>query len=501
MICHIGVDVGLTAAKAAAFDDDGRELWTVRASNPRIAVSADRQEVDMDDLWDVVAGVLRDLTAHLAATGHTPVSLAVTGHGNGLYPVDEHLRPVRPAIASTDSRAQDLAAEALVGPGEALRDLTGSMPWAAQPAVLLRWLHDHEPDSLARVRWALSCKDWLTTRLIGEPSADYSDASAMGLLRLSSRAYAPEALEAVGLPGDLTRLFPPVRASDAVAGTVTPEAAAATGLPAGLPVAAGCMDCVASPLGAAASAPGDVTVIVGTWAINAVVVPSTAVPPRVTLNALLPEPGTMLAMEVAPTSSASLEWLSAAVTRPAVAAAEPRELLEAAADAPPGSEGLYFLPFVHGAPAIQGASGTLVGASARHGHAHVARAVAEGVAQYHRVQVEALRTSGTAMSAEPWTLAGGGARNPVWAQIFADVLGHPVRRQLGTELGARGAASLGRAAVDPTANPWRLEQDPGLVVHPGVNQALYARQALVFDALLDSLRPAWATLHQEARSA
>jgi L-xylulokinase len=204
----------------------------------------------------------------------------------------------------------------------------------------------------------------------------------------------------------------------------------------------------------------------------------------------------MLAMEVAPTSSASLEWLSAAVTRPLTAAAEPRDLLEAAAEAPAGCEGLFFLPFVHGAPAIQGASGTLVGASARHGHGHVARAVAEGVAQYHRVQVEALRASGAAMSDEPWTLAGGGARNPLWAQIFADVLGHPVRRQLGTELGARGVASLARRAVDPQVQPWQSTLDPGLVTRPGPARELYARQGRTFDALLERLQPAWTTLHE-----
>src|SRR5690606_2367444 len=106
------------------------------------------------------------------------------GHGNGLYPVDASLRPVRPAIASTDTRAAAIAERAAQEIDDELRDLTGSMPWAAQPAVLLSWLAAEEPSTYARITWALSCKDWITTCLTGSPSADVSDASAMGITRL-----------------------------------------------------------------------------------------------------------------------------------------------------------------------------------------------------------------------------------------------------------------------------------------------------------------------------
>ncbi|MAM55212.1 FGGY-family carbohydrate kinase [Microbacterium sp. UBA3394] len=490
-ICVIGIDVGLTSAKAAAFDERGDEIRTVSAPNPRVAVSRERQEVDMDGLWDVVADVMVDLTADLLRDGWTIGAVGATGHGNGLYLVDEDLRPVRTAIASTDSRAEGVVAGLDADQVERVRRMTGSMPWAAQPGVLLRWLRENEPETIARARWALTCKDWLTVCLTGTPSADLSDSSGCGLVNLETRDYEPAVIEMLGLPADTARLFPPLRRSDEVVGQVTEAASRATGLPVGTPVVAGCMDCVASPLGAGSAGLGDVTVIVGTWAINSVVVPSHIEPPRVTINALLPEPGAMLAMEVAPTSAASIEWASHLLGARSTVPVTPRDLLEAAEDAEPLADGLIFLPFIHGAPEHLGASGTFLGIKDCHRFPHVARAVAEGITQYHRLQLDKVRASGATVSDKPWTLAGGGAKNPIWAQMFADIVGRPMRRQLGTELGARGVALLAARGIGQDVAGWRSDPDPALVVSPGECREAYCAQAQIFDRSIAAMGAVW----------
>jgi L-xylulokinase len=489
--CFVGIDVGLTAAKAAAFDETGRELRTYSAPNPRVAVAADRQEVDMHALWATVSTVLTSLTTWLESEGWVPRAVGATGHGNGLYLVDESLEPVRPAIASNDSRAEGIVAGIAPADRARMQVVTGSVPWAGQPGVLLRWLQDNEPESLNRARWVLSCKDWMTTRLIGMPSADFSDASACGLVSLEDRDYEPRVFDMLGLSRDRMFLLPPLAASDSVVGEITAAAAAETGLPVGIPVVAGCMDCVASPLGAGSVNETDVTIIVGTWAINSVVVPVSSAPPNVTLNALLPNPGVMLAQEVAPTSAASIEWFSSLMSSMSVDTVTPRQLLAAAADVPAGADGLMFLPFIHGAPEHLGASGSLLGAKGSHGYREIARAVAEGITQYHRVQLEKLCSSGAIVSDEPWTLAGGGAKNPLWAQMFADIIGHPVRRQLGTELGARGVASLAAAGVGAELDAWRTSPDPKLVVDPGADRQPYREQAARFDAVLAAMGAVW----------
>jgi L-xylulokinase len=107
------------------------------------------------------------------------------------------------------------------------------------------------------------------------------------------------------------------------------------------------------------------------------------------------------------------------------------------------------------------------------------------------VQLGKVRSSGAAVSDGPWTLAGGGAKNPVWAQMFADIVGHPMRRQLGTELGARGVSSLAAHGVGMDTDAWNTEPDPRLVVAPGEAAADYRTQAATFDRVLTAMRGVW----------
>ena len=489
--CYIGVDVGLTAAKAGAFDKTGAEIRTFTAPNPRQAVAADRQEIDMAALWQVVSSVLAQLTEWLSANGWEPLALGATAAGNGLYLIDDQLRPVRAAIASNDSRAESIVAALDADEVEEVRLRTGSVPWAGQPSVLLAWLVEHEPECVAAAHALLSCKDWVRTCLTGVAGADVSDASGCGWLNLAARDYESGVFDLLGIPRELMRILPPLADSNEVVGGVTEHAARETGLPVGLPVVAGCMDCVASPLGAGATGESDVTVIVGTWAINSVVVPVHREPPRVTLNALLPDRNLMLAQEVAPTSAASLEWYASLMSTLASDPVTPPQLLHAASDAPPGADGVIFLPFVHGAPGHRGASGTFIGLMGNHGYREMARAVVEGITHYHRVQLERMERSGAVVSNEPWTLAGGGAKNPLWAQTFADIIGRPVRRQLGTELGARGVASLAASGVGVDLATWSSTPDADLVVHPGENRDFYRAHAARFDRILAAMGPVW----------
>lgn len=495
--CYLGVDVGLTATKAAAFDAEGRELAVVHARTPRTSVNAHRHDVDMTGLADTVLGLLAEITGKLAADGWAPAGVGVAAHGNGLYPVDAALRPVGPAIASSDSRAQHIVAAIPPQDERRLARETGSIPWAAQPAVLLRWLRDAEPAAYAATRWALSCKDWVTAQLTGIASADYSDASAFGLVALDTREYTPTALELVGLPADDLERFPPLRRSDEVVAGLSAAAAARTGLPEGLPVIAGCMDCVAATLGAGGRGLGEGTIIVGTWAINGVVVPARTPAPEVTLSAFMPDPDTMLAMEVAPTSAANLEWLACAgVAHRQDGGVPAAELLAEAAEVPPGAEGLIFLPFVNGSPEHPSASGTFLGLASNHRRGHLTRAVIEGVAQYHRVQLDRVLASGADIGDRPWRLAGGGARSTVWAQIFADVLGRPVRRQLTSELGARGVASLLPGAVGHDVPEWGVNDEDDLCVQPGPDRAKYLRHAEAFDRCLAGMSGVWSEVQR-----
>ncbi len=108
---------------------------------------------------------------------------------------------VRPAILATDARARRHAAELGAGDrGSRLLELTGQLPMAATPSVLLRWLREHEPETLTRARWLLSSTDWLRLRLTGTAATDPTMAAA-AFVSLDSPGWSLEALELCDLRG------------------------------------------------------------------------------------------------------------------------------------------------------------------------------------------------------------------------------------------------------------------------------------------------------------
>lgn len=481
--CTLGIDAGLTSVKVAAFDQDGTQIALHRARTPRTHRDGAAIDVDMGVLWDTTATALRSLSDELATMDVAPQALGITGHGNGLYPLDEDLAPVRAGFPSTDARAEPLVRAIAPDQVDAIRALTGSVPWAAQPAALLAWMAEHEPEAYQHTRWVATCKDWLTSRLTDTVTTDVSDAAACGLLDLASSDPTPAAFELYGLPGDDVQRVPPVLPSSGVAGAVTVDAAERTGLPVGLPVVAGCMDCVASTWGAGGRHDGDLTVIMGTWAINGVVTLASDEVPEVGMCTLLPDASALLAMEVAPTSAANLEWL-----RDVLEVTDVEQAFEAAAAVPAGADGILYLPFLHAAGDIPAGSGSFVGLAARHGRGELTRAVLEGVAQYHRAQIEQIAAAGVAVDRGTVRLAGGGARSPLWSQIVADVLDRPLMIQPTAELGAFGVAAIARAGVEPDAAPW--DASGQRLVEPN-DPASYARQRTLFDQAMATMAPLW----------
>ncbi|NUP24305.1 MAG: carbohydrate kinase, partial [Streptomyces sp.] len=250
---YIGIDVGTSTVKAAAFDDTGREL-AVEAHPVALSLHSGHVEQDMEEVYAAVVGVLDALTTRIPG----PVELAgLTGQGDGVWLVDADGRPVRPAASWMDGRAHELLDQWLAdGTFETVFRRTGSAMFPGCPGPLLAWLDRHEPESLDAAATALYCKDMVFRRLTGAPATtDVSDAS-MPFLDPRTRAYDNRVVELLGLTHRRGLLAP--------IGDPITTAEAREGLPPGTPLANGPYDLPACALGAGVTAPGDGLLIVGT---------------------------------------------------------------------------------------------------------------------------------------------------------------------------------------------------------------------------------------------
>ena len=258
----LGLDLGTGSLKAIVVDGDGRTLAIATAVYPLESRHPDWSEAEAGRWWDAAVAATRQACEEAGRPPITAIGLSGQMHGHVL--VDATLEPLRPAILWSDGRAESQRARYEALTLDQRRRLANPfMPGVA--AATLTWLAEHEPATYQAACWSLQPKDWLRTRLVaGPPVTDASDASATLLWDMPSDRWASDVIVDLGLR---STLLPPVRASTAIAGSLSPTAGEALGLAPGVPVAVGTADTSAAAIGTAlVRRPGRVQMTVGTGA-------------------------------------------------------------------------------------------------------------------------------------------------------------------------------------------------------------------------------------------
>ncbi|MFJ7073325.1 FGGY family carbohydrate kinase [Streptomyces sp. NPDC098781] len=452
---YVGIDVGTSAVKAAAFDAEGRELAVASRPVP-LALHGGQVEQDMEEVYGAVVAVLREVTERAPE----PVELAgLTGQGDGVWLVDAEGRPVRPAASWMDGRADQLVDRWLAdGTFETVFRRTGGAMFPGSPGPLLAWLDSHEPKALDAARAALYCKDMVFQRLTGAaPTTDVSDAS-MPFLDPRTRTYDNRVVELLGLTHRRGLLAP-------VSDPVATARARGEGLPAGTRIANGPYDLPACALGAGVTSPGDGLLIVGTCLAALVATTDldlTGEPAGLYIST--DRPGHWLRAMPAMVGTAALDWV---LSTTGIRHDEVDGLL---AETPPGAHGVrvlpYFAPSGERAPFVEPRlRAELTGVCLESTPADLVRATCEGIGYAARHCLEAAGLTGTL------AVCGGGTRSPAWMRLLADVLGRPLRVVEG-EVGARGAvlAAAERYGAALDAEAWTR---PTAMVEPDAARAAY----------------------------
>lgn len=490
--CLLGIDNGLTVTKAVVFEATGRVLAVARRRLPQIIPRPRHVERDMAALWSATAEAIAEALA-LSGRAADIAAVAATAHGDGIYLLDRDGAPLGNGILSLDSRAAGVVAGWQAdGTAQAALARTGQMPHASAPAALLAWIARHEPERFAHIGHVIACKDWLTHCLTGRIGTDLTEAST-SFTDVQSQTYAPDILSLFGLQS-LSCALPQVARPDEIVGHVTEAAARLTGLRAGTPVVAGLHDVTASALGIGGHGVGRFAIVAGTYSINETVSDAPKTDPRwFCRNGL--RLGEWNNMSISPASAANYDWFLdtlCAGERAAEGAsihARIGEEVRVALDRP---STVLFHPYLYGSPHGAGASAGFLGLRGWHDRADMLRAVIEGIAFNHRVHVDALREGFAPTSA---LLTGGISRNPVFAQIFADVLAMPVTVSQTEEAAAWGAALCAGSGIglfaSPTADPRDLGALSQTYQPDPIRSADMARRYALHCDLAASLAPLW----------
>jgi gluconokinase len=455
----VGLDVGTTSAKATAFDATG-----ARHGEAEVAYALQEPEpgAAVQDPVAVVDAAVDALRAVMGATAPAAVACSTAMHG--LVALDEADRPLTPLLTWADTRAADQALRLRASHPD-LHDRTGTPLHPMSPLVKLVWLREREPQIHARARRWVGLKELVLHRLTGRWVVDTSVASGTGLLDLATLDWCAEALDLAGVR------------RDQLAELVAPTELVGDG------VIAGAGDGPLANLGAGAVAPGVAACSIGTSAALRLIVDRPAVDERRRLFCYALAADRWAVGGAINNGGIVLQWARDALA-PELSL---DELLELAAAAPAGSDGLVMAPYLLAERAphwTAQATGAYIGLRRHHGRAHLVRAALEGVCQQLNLVLDSLRAAG--QEVHEIRATGGFARSPFWRRLLADVLGRPIGFPAHSQGSGFGAALLGLQALgeidslDRAAEIVRIDE----VVEPDPQAAeRYREQLPAFERL------------------
>ena len=490
----LGIDNGGTVTKGALYQLDGSEVAVVSQKLPMLTPFPGHTERDSEELWQANLTVIRELLSQTGVSGEDIAALSITGHGNGVYLADKTGQPTYNGVISTDTRGKDYVAQWLQD-GTFKRTLpkTYNSIWAGQPAPILRWLVDNEPEVIAKTDYVFMCKDYIKYRLTGSACTEISDFSGGGMLNIAEKRIDRELLAEFGIEAIYDKL-PPLTDPLTVNGYITTKVAKLTGLKIGTPVAGGTMDMHASAIATGSIQKDQLCVTAGTWSINEFFDTKPVVSDDLFMCAIAPENNYLIA-EGSPTSASNLEWFLSEVLKDIDTNGQnlydlANQLVE---EAPYDASNLIFLPFLFGTNVDANAKSAFVGISAWHTRKHLLRAIYEGVVFSHRHHIDKLLSQGAGFKRA--RIAGGVVNSPIWIQLFADILQVPIEVTKTKELGAMGAAIVAGVSVELFSSIQEATDQMVNVVEiyqPAVNKKrIYDTKYHLYRNLIGKLQPIW----------
>lgn len=435
----LGVDLGTSSLKTILLDAASGSLIAQAAVEYSIQTPQPGWAEQDPQIW--VTAFLSTLPVVMSQARIDAAlieGISFSGQMHGCVCLDTQGNPLGPAIIWADQRSARQVERVYDSQGiERLGAATGNPLAAGFMLPTLLWLRENEADVYARIHQVLLPKDYLRLIITGEYGSEPSDASSTGLFDPARQSWNEDWLDELAIP---LRFLPPVKPSHARGGSVSKPFAILSGLRAGTPVFIGASDQSAQALGNGIIQPGDVSCTIGTGGQILAPVIQPRYDPQLRLHLFCHALPSVWHLEAATLSAGlSLKWLRDHFFEDR----SYQELVDEAALAPAGAEGLFYLPYLAGerTPIMDAlATASFTGLTLRHHRRHLVRAVLEGVVFSLRQGLDLMQSLGAPI--QRIVASGGGTRHPLWLQLQADIFARPIYQSGTPEAAALGAALL-----------------------------------------------------------
>jgi xylulokinase len=462
----LAVDLGTSGCKCALVGLDGVvQKWAFRPVTLHIVDQVGAEQAP-EDWWNAFIGSARELIGTLPDVGGEIAAICCSCQGECTVPVDRAGRPLHRAMSWIDMRGAEVIRRRAgnrmfsvsgYDPVKLLHwiNRTGGAPALSgkDPAGHMAFIQETWPAIYDRTYKFLNTLDYMNLRLTGRFVATVDSILTSWVTdnrNADNIHYDRKLIAQSGI--DPEKLPEIVRCTD-VLGPLCSSAAEELGLSRETLVVAGAVDNSAAAIGSGAVRDGEAHLYIGTssWIGAHVPFKKTNVFAQI---ASLPcaVSGRYLAVALQSSAGANLSFLCDKILfhQDEFGTVRPPDaysiLDKIAASTPPGARGLLYTPWIFGErspvddPSLRAG---LLNMSLQHSREDVIRAFLEGVALNTRWMITPFnRFLGKPL--DQITVVGGGATSDVWCQIFADILGIPIRQlESPIQANAVGAAFIG----------------------------------------------------------
>lgn len=495
----ISLDIGTTAVKVGLFSTDGTLLKMAIREQSLSFPEPGKVEQSPTTTWHLLADATREVmvgfdkndVAAISIANHRGTAIALDAQGNPLS--DFIVWMDKRGVEWVDWLLQNVGAETYYNIcGHPIVSYTGisKVLWFQRSASdIWEKASAIAPPQTVFLKW-LGCDDLV---------CDVSGGTFLFPFDIDRQRWSETLAGHIGFP--LEKL-PRLVAATEVVGQLSTDAAREFDLPPGIALVAGGGDGQCAGVGSGIIAPGRVMVNIGTGAGVQAFLPAPLRDPGHTLNCAAHVVSGAWEMEGHTQSSgAAFRWLRDVLGTLELALERQTTLnaydllIEQARTSPPGAEGLLFIPTFNGssAPVVDlGARGTLLGLSLAHGRGHIIRSLLEGISLELRWMLDAMIEVGTKV--DEIRLVGGGAKNPIWNQMHADILNRPVETLHLTDAAMVGAAMCAAVAMKMYGS-WSEAADHFVRVGPTIDPLATHRE--VYDRLYQNYKEVFLLLNRD----
>lgn len=437
----IGIDLGTSAVKALLVDREGTVAAEASRSYPLYHQHSGWSEQKPDDWVEATLEALQELASSQGISPEEIEGISFSGQMHGLVLLNGAGNPVRNAILWNDTRTTEQCREIERTLGDKLLSVTRNPALEGFTLPKILWVRQYEPSVFEQAELFMLPKDYVRYRLTGELHMDYSDAAGTLMLDVAGKEWSNDVLSAFELPASFC---PPLVESHGLVGTLLPEAVQRTGLSASTKVFAGGADNACGAIGSGILSEGLTLSSIGTSGVILSYEEDKSKDFAGKVHFFNHgKEDAFYAMGVTLAAGYSLSWF-----KKTFAPSETfDELLSGIDEVKPGSNGLLFTPYLVGERTPHADSfirASFIGADGAHERKHFARAVMEGITFSLNESVAMFREAGKTV--DTIVSIGGGAQNPVWLQMQADIFDAKVvslQNEQGPGLGAAMLAAYG----------------------------------------------------------